>query len=75
MSEYRSSASVTFTIRVEGKGHWGADATVEQVMRTGGQETINSVLDALRKSGLKFKVIGEPQVGVITWGPMKQEKD
>jgi hypothetical protein len=69
--EYGCSASVTFTIRVTGSGHWGKEATVEEVMRQGGHETINAVKNALNTGGLRYEMIGEPLVGAITWGPTR----
>lgn len=64
------SASVTFTIRVTGQGHWGKDATVEEVMRQGGRETINAIKNALNAGGLRYEMVEEPKVGAITWGPL-----
>lgn len=69
--EYSASASVTFTIRVEGRGHWGKDATVEEVMRIGGRETIQAITDALNGAHLKYEMVKEPVVGAVTWGPTK----
>lgn len=67
--EYYASASVTITLRVRSKGHWGKDATVAEVMRIGGRETIDAVKDALVQGGLSFETIGEPKVGAVTWEP------
>lgn len=38
--EYSASATVTMTFKFTGKGHWGANATVQEVSRLGGNETI-----------------------------------
>jgi surface antigen len=66
-TEYSCSASVTFTIRVEGKGTWGKEATVEEVMRNGGRETIEAINAALFKSGLRYTMVKDPEVGAIMW--------
>lgn len=69
--EYGCSASVTFTIRVTGKGYWGKEATVDEVQRIGGRETIKAVVDALDKAGLQFTHVEKPKVGAVTWGPIE----
>lgn len=69
IKHYNSSASVTFTIRVTGGGHWGGEATVAEVMRMGGRETINAVTAALDAARLSYVMVGEPKIGAITWGP------
>lgn len=69
--DYGCSASVTFTIRVTGKGHWGKEATVAEVQRVGGRETIAQVENALQKAGVQFAYVEKPKVGAITWGPIE----
>lgn len=68
--DFGCSASVTFTIRVEGKGHWGKESTVEEVMRQGGRETIQSIENALRAGGLRYEMVEKPKVGAVMWGPV-----
>lgn len=68
--DYGCCANVTFTITVQSKGHWGKGATVDEVMRIGGRETISAVENALRAGGLTFKMVEKPTVGAITWGPI-----
>lgn len=68
--EMGCSAVVTVTLQVRGKGHWGADATVEEVMRIGGRETVSSIESMIHQARLDHidvKMIGEPQIGAVTW--------
>jgi len=67
--EFYCSASVTFTIRVKGSGHWGKEATVEEVMRMGGRETIAKVEKALLEGKLNYQMVEPPKVGAVTWEP------
>lgn len=66
-SEYYASATVTISIRVTSEGHWGKSATVEEVMRIGGRETVEAITHALAASGLKYEVVSKPTVGAVTW--------
>jgi len=66
--EYSASALVTMTIEFTGNGHWGKEATVEEVSRQGGRETLNAiamVLQELRLKGVVGKVVGNPEHGVV----------
>lgn len=65
--EYGCSATVTVTLIVTGNGHWGSDATVAEVMRIGGQETINAISRMIVESQLDIKMIGAPKIGAVTW--------
>jgi hypothetical protein len=65
--DYFASAVVTMKIRVTSNGHWGSEATVSEVQRMGGQETINAIQNALRESRLKYEIVGTPEVGAVTW--------
>lgn len=66
-TEYGASAVVTLRLRVTSSGHWGGGATVAEVMRIGSRETVDSLKAALAKSGLQYEIVGEPEVGAITW--------
>lgn len=65
--DYSASATVTLKIRFTGKGHWGKGATVEEVMRNGGTETLTAIKNALNHFDLEYEIIGSPEVGAITW--------
>lgn len=63
-------ASVTVTLEVHSRGHWGQDATVAEVMRVGGKETlqaIDNLIQAAQQKGVTIRRVGEPKVGAITW--------
>jgi hypothetical protein len=65
--KYYSSASVVFEVRVKGKGFWGPEATVSEVQRNGGNETVSAIENALRGAGLRWEHVNPPKVGAITW--------
>jgi hypothetical protein len=69
MSEIHACASATIMITVEvtSRGHWGANATIEEVRRQGGQEALKELKDALRT--IDARVIGEPKISIVTWEP------
>lgn len=65
--DYSAHATVTLTIKFEGKGHWGKGATVDEVARQGGNETLAAVSNMLRvaeQDGLHCSIVGKPLVGV-----------
>lgn len=69
MTKATTKATVTLTLKVESEGHWGEDATIAEVRRVGGRETIGAVKRALKASGLDYTMTKEPEVGLITWSP------
>lgn len=67
-TEFSASATVTIKLEFTGKGHWGKAATVEEVSRLGGVETlsvIGSMVQDMRAKGVEVKIIGEPLHGVV----------
>lgn len=70
--EYSASATVTMTIEFVGSGHWGKGATVDEISRQGGRETltaIQTVLQELKTKGIDCRIAGKPEHGVVikTW--------
>jgi hypothetical protein len=69
---YSARAKLTLTIEVIGKSHWGDDATVAEVARIGGKETMNAIQHLIQdaaKDGLRITIQGEPHIGVIAISP------
>lgn len=72
-AEFGCSAIVTVTLEVRGQGHWGGDATVAEVMRIGGRETLNGIENMIREYAghERIRIVGEPQIGAVTWARSK----
>lgn len=67
MTEYGCKAVVTVTLEIQSSGHWGGNATVAEVQRIGGRETLNALTTALTQGKLDYKIVGEPKIGAVTW--------
>jgi hypothetical protein len=66
--EFSASATVTMKLKFTGKGHWGAKASIEEVSRLGGRETLNvimTMIDEMRRLGVDVEIIGSPEHGVV----------
>jgi len=63
-----ATAKVLVTLEVDAGSHWGGDCATQQVFDQAGRETIQRVMNELRKLGPRVRVVGDPKVTMVVVG-------
>lgn len=66
-TEYACCATLTVSLEIETTANWGGGARAAEVMEQGGSEAFNALKNALDQSKLKYKIVGRPDYGLMTW--------
>lgn len=75
MATFTATARVQITIEIDAGSSWGPDCTVAQVRKQAGDESVARIMNILRDSKIRVRLIGEPNVLAVMHGETQEMRD